>query len=149
MTTAYCLFRSAQDRFDQGDFRAAFDLACAGLLREEYHAGLLQVYGLAAYQLGEPRAALEGLETASLVAPLDPLAQVTLADLYVRTGNPKSARAMLKFLAEPGRCPTPLLADVARLLGCVGADRTALGVCRRLIAARPCITRRTTGPRSI
>jgi len=37
--------------------------------------------------------------------------------VYVHLGKPKSARAMLKFLAEPGRCPTPMLPDLSRLLG--------------------------------
>jgi tetratricopeptide (TPR) repeat protein len=136
VTAADCLFRSARDKLDEGDFNGALELAREGLLREEYHPGLLQVYGLAAYRLGEPLDALEGLEGASLVAPLDPLARLTLADLYARLGKRKSARAALVFLAEPGRCPTPLLPDLARLLGKVGMYRTALKVCQRLIAAR-------------
>lgn len=137
MTTADCLFRSARDRFDEGDFGGALELARAGLLREEYHPGLLQVYGLAAYHLGEPHDALEGLEGASVVAPLSPLAQIVLADLYLRFGQRKSAAAGLSFLAEPGRCPTPLLADLARLLGTLGAYRSAFKVCRRLTELRP------------
>jgi len=136
MTPADCYAHAARAKFDEDDFAAAIELAREGLLKDEYHPGLLQVYGLAAYHLGEVLDALEGLEWASLVAPLDPLAQITLADVYVRLGKPKSARAMLKFLAEPGRCPTPMLPDLSRLLGKVGAYRTALRVCRRLVKAR-------------
>jgi tetratricopeptide (TPR) repeat protein len=121
MTPADCYAHAARAKFDEDDFAAAIELAREGLLEDEYHPGLLQVYGLAAYHLGEVLDALEGLEWASLVAPLDPLAQITLADAYVHLGKPKSARAMLKFLAEPGRCPTPMLPDLSRLLGKVGA----------------------------
>lgn len=137
MTTADCLFRAARDKFDEGDFAGAFELSLEGLLRDEHHPGLLQVHGLAAYHLGEPLTALEGLEGASLVAPLGPLAQLALADLYLRFGKRKSAATGLLFLAEPGRCPTPLLPDLARLLGKLGAIRTAFKVCRRLTRLRP------------
>ncbi|HEX4612129.1 MAG TPA: hypothetical protein VH092_28295, partial [Urbifossiella sp.] len=92
---------------------------------------------LAAYHLGEPFAALDRLEAAAAVAPLDPQSRLALADLYARMGKPSAARVALRFLAEPGRCPVPLLPDLARLLGRVGAYRAALRVCRRLIAARP------------
>lgn len=137
MSTADCYAHAARAKFDDGDFAAALELSREGLSRDEHHAGLLRAYGLASYHLGEPLDALEGLEGASLIAPLDPLAQLALADVYTRVDKPRSARAMLRFLAEPGRCPVPLLSDVARLLGKVGADRAALRVCRRLAKARP------------
>ncbi|HEY1190835.1 MAG TPA: hypothetical protein VGE74_24605 [Gemmata sp.] len=136
MTSADCLYRAAAERFDESDFASALRLAREGLRRDEYHPGLLQVYGLSAHQLGAPPVALEALETASLVAPLDPLAQLTLAELYVRSGRRRSAAAVLRFLVEPGRCPTPLLADLARALGAFGAYRSAFQVCRRLARLR-------------
>lgn len=137
MTSADCLYRAASERLDEGDCAAALWLARDGLRRDAYHPGLLQVYGLAAHHLGDRPAALNALETASLVAPLDPLARLALADLYLRSGRRRTAAATLRFLAEPGRCPTPLLADLARLLGAFGAHRVAFKVCRRLARLRP------------
>lgn len=137
MTAADCLCRSATDKLDEGAFAAALELARAGLQRDENHAGLLQVYGLAAYHLGEPLDALEGLEGASVIAPLSPISQLALGDLYIGFGKRDSAATILLFLAEPGRCPTPLLPDLARLLGKLGAFRSAFKVCRRLTELRP------------
>lgn len=136
MTAADCLYRAATDRFDEGDFCGALELAHAGLQRDWYHPGLLQMYGLATHQLGAHRAALQALETAGLVAPLGPLARLALADLYMRAGMRKRAATELAFLAEQGRCPTPLLADLARLFGGLGAYRAAFKICRRLAALR-------------
>lgn len=137
MTAADCLCRSATEKLDEGDFSRARELARAGLLRDENHAGLLQVYGLAAYHLNEPRDALEGLEAASVLAPLSPLSQLALADLYLGFGQRETAATVLSFMAEPDRCPTPLLPDLARLLGKLGAFRTAFKVCKRLTRLRP------------
>ncbi len=137
MTPADCLFRWARDAFDLGDYSAALGLVRKGLARAPDHPGLLQVSGLAAYHLGEPFAALDRLEAAAAVAPLDPQSRLALADLYARSGRRATARVDLRFLAEPGRCPIPLLPDLARLLGRVGAYRAALRVCRQLLAARP------------
>lgn len=137
MTPADCLFRWARDAFDLGNYPAALGLARKGLAREPDHPGLLQVCGVAAFHLGEPFVALDRLEAAAAIAPLDPQSRLTLADLYARTGKRGAARVALKFLAEPGRCPVPLMPDLARVLGKVGAYRTALRVCRRLVAARP------------
>ncbi len=137
MTPADCLFRWACDAFDLGNYPAALGLARKGLVRDPDHPGLLQLCGLAAYHLGEPFAALDRLEAAAAIAPLDPQSRLAIADLYARMGKPGAARVALRFLAEPGRCPLPLLPDLARLLGKVGAYRAAFRVCRRLVAARP------------
>lgn len=51
-------------------------MAREGLLREEYHPGLLQVGGVAAYHLGEILDALEGRAW----SPRSTRAQLTLAD---------------------------------------------------------------------
>ncbi|MBP3956065.1 hypothetical protein J8F10_12305 [Gemmata sp. G18] len=136
MTAADCLYRAATEKLDANDFTGAIELARAGLLRDENHPGLLQVYGLAAYHLGDPVDALEGLEGASMIAPLAPVSQLALADLYLCSGKRQSAATGLFFLAEPERCPTPLLPDLARLLGKLGAYRSAFKVCRRLARAR-------------
>lgn len=137
MTAADCLCRTARERLDEGNFAGAAEAARAGLLRDNFHAGLLQVYGVAAYHLNDAVGALAALELASLSGPLDALARLTLADLYARNGFPKAARCAAQFLAEPGRCPLPLLPDLARVLGSVGEYRTALKVCKWLVAARP------------
>jgi tetratricopeptide (TPR) repeat protein len=136
MTPADCYYHAAQAKFDDDDFTGTLELARVGLLKDEDHPGLLQMYGLAAYHLGALEDALEGLEGASIIAPLCPLAQLALADVYLHFGQRKSAAAGLSFLAEPGRCPTPLLPDLARLLGKLGAYRSAYKVCRRLAKLR-------------
>lgn len=136
MTAADCLCRAASEKLDDGDFVGAIELARAGLLKNEDHPGLLQAYGLAAYHLGEFDDALEGLEGASIIAPLAPLSQLALADVYLRFGKRASAATGLSFLCEPGRCPTALLPDLARLLGKLGAYRSAFRVCRRITRLR-------------
>ena len=49
----------------------------------------------------------------------------------------RAGTAILVFLAEDGRCPTPLLPDVARGLGRAGEYGLALEVCQRLTVLRP------------
>jgi hypothetical protein len=61
---------------------------------------------------------------------------LALADLSLDFGKRRSAAVELLFLAEPSRCPTPLLPDLARLLGELGAYRSAFKVCRRLTQLR-------------
>lgn len=136
MTVADCLFRAARDKFDEGEFRGVLEFAREGLLHEEYHPGLLQMKGLAAYSLGELPEALEGFEAASMVAPLCPAARLALADVYLHFDKPQSAVACLRFLTEVGRCPTPLLPDLAKILGKAGLYRSALRICRRIIRLR-------------
>lgn len=129
--------RAAADRFGGGDFGAVVEVATAGLGRFPECGDLFEIRGVARCGLGEVLAATSDLETASALVPLGVQGQVALADCYARLGKTDLARTILGFLAEPGRCPVPLLPDVARGLGHLGEHAAALGVCEAITAARP------------
>lgn len=129
--------RAAADRFGAGEFDAVIEVATAGLARHPDCGDLLEIRGVARCARGEVLAAAADLEAASALVPLGVQGQLALADCYARFGKPDLTRTILTFLAEPGRCPTPLLPDLARGLGAVGEHTEALGVCERLTAVRP------------
>lgn len=137
MNTAECLYQSAREEFAAGQFLLAAHACRAGLIGEPAHPGLHELLGLALFKIDNEVGSLRHLEEATLLAPLAPEGRLTLAELYTRLGQVESAVAILHFLAEPGRCPTPLMPDVAKGLGRLGEHDAALGVCLRIIAARP------------
>jgi tetratricopeptide (TPR) repeat protein len=137
MTLAGTFLRAARDHFDQGQFDLTVELCREGLRLTPDDAGLWQLCGAALYELGLVDDAREALETASCLAPLGPLAQCTLADIYVRSRQFESARAICTHLAGRDDCPVPLLPRVARGLGRLGEFGLALAVCERLAALRP------------
>lgn len=129
--------RAAADRFGAGEFEGVIEVATAGLARFPECGDLLEIRGVARCGRGEVLAATADLEAASALVPLGAQGQVALADCYARLGKIELARTVLFFLAEPGRCPVPLLPDVARGLGHLGEYATALAVCEAVTAARP------------
>lgn len=137
MTSTDVFYRTASDHAACGDVKAAAAAGMAGLRIDPDHPGLNEVVGLAEYDLENFGPAVHYLETASLHGPLGPAAQLALADCYHRFGQVWSAAAIYDFLAEPGRCPTPLLPAVAKGLGFLGDYSAALGICLRLTALRP------------
>lgn len=131
------LHRTAVGHLAAGEWEAARDLALVGVRTDPDHGRLHEVLGLAEYEMEEFVAALFHLEAASIAVPLGVEPQLALADLYTRFGQPQSATAVVRFLAEDDRCPTPLLPRLAKLLGRCGEDEVALGVCQRLTLLRP------------
>ncbi|MBX9681018.1 MAG: hypothetical protein K2X38_19855 [Gemmataceae bacterium] len=137
MADPQSLYEQAAQFFDAGDFTAALELSREGLFVDEDHPHLHLVFAMSCAELGEHADAIESFEEASTRVVLPPICQLTLAELYVRTKCPETARAILEFLAEPGRCPANLLSRVAQAFGLLGDDEAALGVCKRLIELRP------------
>ena len=135
--SANLFYLAAIERFQSGDSRAARLAARAGLEIEPENGQLHQILGLAEYHLENLSAAVFHIEYASTSVRLDVGPQLALADAYLKFGRVPAADAIYRFLAETGRCPTPLLAEVARGLGRIGADDTALKVCQRLTRLRP------------
>lgn len=131
------IIKSAQEQLSMGDWREALDTAQVGLRFDSENGVLHQIAGVAAYHQEEFGAALFHLETASALLPLGIEPQLLLADLYLRFGQTRAARAILTFLAEPDRCPTPLLPELAKSLGRAGEYHAALEVCERLTKLRP------------
>jgi tetratricopeptide (TPR) repeat protein len=129
--------QAARQRFDEGDFAGAAEL-CRDALRDQPDDGdLWQLCGTAYWELGLVEDAQEALETASCLKPLSPLAQCALAEVYTRTNQVESARAICANLAERDDCPVPLMPRVAKGLGRLGEHGLALRVCERLVAVRP------------
>lgn len=131
------LLRWAEEQFAEGDYETVMELTDIGLRRHPSHPGLLQLRGLAAVEVGQIDEAAHSFEAASLEAPLHPMAQLTLASIYVQLGYVRSARAILCFLAEPDRCPVTLWPQLSKLLGQAGRYKAALRVCQRLVRLRP------------
>lgn len=138
MTALAIYLQAAWQRFDEGDFARAVEL-CRDALRARPDDGdLWQLCGAAYWELGLVEDAQEALETASCLKPLNPLAQCALAEVYTRTNQVESAKAICANLAGRDDCPVPLMPRVARGLGRLGEYRLALTVCERLVALRPC-----------
>jgi Flp pilus assembly protein TadD len=134
---ADCFYRAALGHLAAGAHGLARDACRAGLRVEPDHPGLNEALGLAEFGAERYGPAVHALEAASLFGPLGAEAQLALADCYVRFGQVQAAGAIVDFQAEPGRCPTPLLPDLARGLGRTGRYALALDVCQRLTVLRP------------
>lgn len=137
MSSTDLICQSALQHLAAGEWAAAATTAGIGLRRDPHHGGLHQAAGVAAYHREEFGASVFHLESASALVPLGAEPQLLLADLYLRFGQTEAAGAVLAFLAEPDRCPTPLLPDLAKTLGRAGEYHAALDVCERLTAFRP------------
>lgn len=137
MTHADMFRQMAADRLAYGDAVQTREACLAGLRVDPDRSELHELLGLALYELEDLGPAVHHLESASALAPLSPVGQLALADLYVGFGLVLAATAVYEFLAEPDRCPTPLLADVARGLGRLGRYEAALQVCHQITARRP------------
>jgi tetratricopeptide (TPR) repeat protein len=138
MSSADSYHVAARTKFDEGEFPEAVALCRQGLLLDPDHPGLLQISGVSYYELGEWEDSLADLEGACSLAPLSSISQLVLAAIYsTKCRQPETALAIYEFLAEPGRCPTPLLPEVARGLGELGAYPQAFRACLRMIELRP------------
>jgi Flp pilus assembly protein TadD len=137
MNSICLIYESALQHMAAGEWAAAYTAADIGLRRDPHHGRLHEAAGVAAYHAEEFGPAVFHLESASTLVPLGVEPQLLLADLYLRFGQTAAAGAILAFLAEPDRCPTPLLPELAKTLGRAGEYRFALDVCERLTAFRP------------
>lgn len=129
--------RAATQRFDDGAFEDVILIATAGLEQHPECGDLHEIRGVAHHVLGHWHVALRDLESATLLVPLGPQGSLTLAECYANLEKPDLADTILQFLAEPGRCPAPLLPDVARGLGRIGRFAAALAVCERITQKQP------------
>jgi tetratricopeptide (TPR) repeat protein len=137
VTSADLLYYAAADALAQGDVEAVLDACESGLRLDPSHAGLHELCGIAYLEHENDSAAVHHFETASSIRPLLPAAALALANCYIRFGLTDSASTILQFLAEPGRCPVPLMPDLARALGLMGSYRSALDICEQLTQLRP------------
>jgi Flp pilus assembly protein TadD len=137
MSSTDLIYQSAVQHLAAGEWAAASTAAATGLRLDPHHGRLHEAAGVAAYHREEFGPAVWHLESASAAVPLGSEPQLLLADLYLRFGQTQAAGAILAFLAEPDRCPTPLLPELAKTLGRAGAYLAALDVCERLTAFRP------------
>lgn len=120
-----------------GAWEEASDAAEFALRQDPDHGGLHEARGIAEYHRERYGLAMFHLESAAALIPLGPEAQLLLADIYLRIAQTQAAQAILTFLAEDGRCPIPLLPDLAKALGWVGLYADALTVCQKLTEHRP------------
>jgi tetratricopeptide (TPR) repeat protein len=137
MSAADSVYQAAVLAYDTGDFSQAATVAQYGLLASPDDGRLWEIRGLALYELSDVPGATVAVEHASWRVPLSALGQLVLADCYTAADKPELAWTILTFLAEPDRCPQPLLPKVSAGLGRIGAYTLALEVCERLTALRP------------
>jgi tetratricopeptide (TPR) repeat protein len=116
--------------YQQSEFSGADETARAALVEFPDDGPLWQLHGMARSQMGDWAAALAALETASLLIPLDPVAECNLADCYYKAGKTDLARQMYRHLATSGRYPAESLLMLAARLGNVGDNAQALKLCR-------------------
>ena len=83
--------------------------------------------------------ACHALETASLLVPLGPPTQATLAECFAGTGYPDLARSVYLAMATDDRTPENLMPAVAAGLGLPGEYGLALRVCLNLTRRSPAL----------
>lgn len=131
MAPAERLYNQIMTLHNSRSFERAAQAAGAALEDAPNDARLWEMLGIARHALRDLPRAVEALETATLIAPLSPAAQVALADGYVRTNRCDVARSMYEHLAsQRARIPTSLLAMVASGLARLQEPLLALEVCR-------------------
>jgi tetratricopeptide (TPR) repeat protein len=121
---------------DKGEYALAADLADLFLETDPENGWLWQIYGTASYHLQAFDSAVEALETACSMIPLHPLAQYALAACYSRKGKKELASLMYEHLGEI-TSDARMLASVARCLGALGRNESALEVCRKIVHLNP------------
>lgn len=112
-----------------GEYLVAREMARQGIERFGDVTRLWECRGLAAWMLDQDGEARHALESASVLAPLHPLSQCALLDLYARGGDWRAAGSIAEFLGAEARA--------ASLLAAVTDDRARLGGVE--LALRACL----------
>jgi Flp pilus assembly protein TadD len=128
---------AALGHFRDGEFDKAVHACRWGLTVYPDDGRLWEVRGLSHWMRGDLASALRALETASVLVPLDPLAQLALAAAYAWADKPDLARTVYRHLAGLPGFPVPLLPRLAAGLGRVGEYAAALLVCEEIVEVRP------------
>lgn len=137
MTTSSDALHRAKVLFDYGMLREALSLAEGGLRDQPDDGRLWEVVGLIQYVRGEFKTACRAIETASLLVPLSPRAECTLAETYLHDGQGELARLIYQHLGELPNVPVHLLSQIASGLGRLGEVHLALQVCRGAARRQP------------
>jgi hypothetical protein len=132
--TAFVKLVAAQ--LAEGEYHVAIDMACEGLRRFGDVTRLWECRGLAAWMLDQDGGASYALESASVLAPLHPLSQCALLDLYARGGDWRAAGAIAEFLGAEHQAAS-LLAAVTGGDSRLGGIDLALRACLALAAEAP------------
>ena len=128
---------AAQERFRDQQLSQARDLCQRGIEVYPESGRLWELVGVVAWFQGDTAPCLHALERASMLVPLQPLAQLALASAYALVDKPDLARTVYSHLATAPEFPVPLLPQLAAGLGRLRENAAALLVCERLIDLRP------------
>lgn len=137
MRTERMYLEAAVGHFQNGLYFEAAHVCLAGLDRFPDAGRLWEVYGTSLWLLGQIKAAQEALETASVLVPLVPRAQLALASAYAHADKPDLARLIYHHLSKHPDFPGPLLPQLAAALGQIGEDEAALLVCEQIVKRQP------------
>lgn len=136
--------QSAAQWYDQGvcclehsHFCRAEAIATQGLAEHPDHGQLWQLLGVARWARKEYINACEALEMATMLTPLQPLAQCALAECYLELEQTEAARTILFHLADYENDFPEILSKVARGLGRLNEHELALDVCKKITAFAP------------
>lgn len=113
-------------RLSDGDAFQAERAAGEGLQVDSEHGGLRQLRGVCRHLLHRFREAVEDLEIATCLVPLDPMGLWCLADSYRETGGVDRCLEHLVWLMRRPDCPASLLLKAAQSLDRLGEENAAL-----------------------
>ena len=137
MSDDWMHLEAALSLFHADEFAKAVSVCRRALAKYPDAGRLWEVCGLSHWMAGDIASALPALETASLLVPLAPLAQLALAAAYAWADKPDLARTVYRHLADLPVFPVPLMPRLAAGLGRVGEYATALVVCEKIVELRP------------
>lgn len=131
MSSTAGLYGRIMTLYENGNFKLASQSARPALKDAPDDAQLRELLGIAHHALRDFPRAMNAMETATLIAPLSPAAQVALAGCYLVSNRHDIARSIYGHLAsQHSRVSIPLLAMVAAGLSRLNERHLALEVHR-------------------
>ncbi|MEE2641050.1 MAG: hypothetical protein VX768_10530 [Planctomycetota bacterium] len=115
----------------------AVDELTAALKLDPDNGNLHQLLGMTYHLKNDNREAMNSLETASLLKPLEVDSQLTLAECYAEENFKLSAVCIFTFLMKQENLPGEFYPAIARGLGRLGHPRQAMKACESAVRLQP------------
>lgn len=126
-----------QQAVDRGDADRVTRLAERRLRLSPHDGRVHEETGLAFHEINKPARAQELLELAQLMVPLNPEAELTLAECYIRRQKPDLAVGLLENVGQREQVATRTLLRTAARMNGLGNCRAAWLICRRAVRQSP------------
>ncbi|WP_404306445.1 tetratricopeptide repeat protein [Neorhodopirellula lusitana] len=122
---------SSQVEFEAGRFHTAIQFSQYAVSQNDEDADAWLVLGMSLIEISEWPDAIDALENASLLQPLDNLPRISLAIAYGAIGHRKLSRDLLMAVATSGTANADELLKIAAGLEAIDQPRLAMEACRQ------------------